>query len=129
MIRLPTLYADLAASMEALRAEHGALDRSREIVVAALEDGRAHYGINTGFGVLANRRIDPARLSELLVKGFTLDDERIKAGRTIGADYFDELLSRIRDTRQSRCPAVESRRFTNREGRRGVRGASSCLIV
>jgi histidine ammonia-lyase len=51
--------------MEALRAEHGALDRSREIVVAALEDGRAHYGINTGFGVLANRRIDPARLSEL----------------------------------------------------------------
>ena len=26
-----------------------------------------------------------ARLRELLVKGFTLDDERIKAGRTIGA--------------------------------------------
>jgi histidine ammonia-lyase len=65
MIRLPTLYADLAASMEALRAGHGALDRSREIVVAALEDGKAHYGINTGFGVLANKRIDPARLSEL----------------------------------------------------------------
>ena len=65
MIRLPKLYADLAASMEALRAGHGALDRSREIVVAALEDGKAHYGINTGFGVLANKRIDPARLSEL----------------------------------------------------------------
>jgi histidine ammonia-lyase len=65
MIRLPTLYADLAASMEALRAGHEALDRSREIVMAALADGRAHYGINTGFGVLANRRIDPARLSEL----------------------------------------------------------------
>lgn len=65
MIRLPNLYADLAASMEALRAGHGALDRSREIVVAALEDGKAHYGINTGFGVLANKRIDPARLSEL----------------------------------------------------------------
>lgn len=65
MIRLPTLYADLAASMEALRAGHGALDRSREIVMAALADGQAHYGINTGFGVLANKRIDPARLSEL----------------------------------------------------------------
>ena len=37
------------------------------------------------------------RLRELLVKGFTLDDERIRAGRTIGADYFDELLARIRD--------------------------------
>lgn len=42
-----------------------------------------------------------ARLSELLVKGFTLDDERIKAGRTIGKDYFDELLDRIRDIRSS----------------------------
>lgn len=41
------------------------------------------------------------RLSELLSKGFTLDDERIKAGRTIGHDYFDELLARIRDIRSS----------------------------
>ena len=36
-----------------------------------------------------------------MVKGFTLDDERIKAGRTLGADYFDELLDRIRDIRAS----------------------------
>jgi len=42
-----------------------------------------------------------ARLSELLVKGFTLDDERIKAGRSLGQDYFDELLARIRDIRSS----------------------------
>ncbi|MES2390396.1 MAG: virulence RhuM family protein [Acidobacteriota bacterium] len=42
-----------------------------------------------------------SRLSELLVKGFTLDDERIKAGRSIGQDYFDELLERIRDIRAS----------------------------
>lgn len=42
-----------------------------------------------------------ARLSELLVKGFTMDDDRIKAGRTLGADYFDELLARIRDIRSS----------------------------
>ena len=42
-----------------------------------------------------------ARLSELLVKGFTLDDERITAGRTLGQDYFDELLARIRDIRSS----------------------------
>jgi hypothetical protein len=41
------------------------------------------------------------RLRELLVKGFTMDDERIKAGRTLGADYFDELLARIRDIRAS----------------------------
>lgn len=42
-----------------------------------------------------------ARLGELLVKGFTLDDDRIKAGRTLGQDYFDELLDRIRDIRAS----------------------------
>ncbi len=42
-----------------------------------------------------------ARLSELLTKGFTLDDERIKSGRTLGGDYFDELLARIRDIRSS----------------------------
>ncbi|MDZ4686070.1 MAG: virulence RhuM family protein [Planctomycetaceae bacterium] len=42
-----------------------------------------------------------ARLGELLVKGFTLDDERIKAGRTLGDDFFDELLARIRDIRSS----------------------------
>ncbi|MGA2798955.1 MAG: RhuM family protein [Thermoguttaceae bacterium] len=42
-----------------------------------------------------------AQLGELLVKGFVLDDERIKAGRTIGQDYFDELLARIRDIRAS----------------------------
>src|SRR5690606_36268572 len=35
------------------------------------------------------------------VKGFTLDDERLKEGRTLGADYFDELLERIRDIRAS----------------------------
>jgi hypothetical protein len=42
-----------------------------------------------------------AQLRELLVKGFVLDDERIKAGRTIGQEYFEELLARIRDIRAS----------------------------
>jgi len=51
--------------MTALRSEHGALDRSRDIVDRALDDGKAHYGINTGFGVLANKRIDADQLSEL----------------------------------------------------------------
>jgi len=41
------------------------------------------------------------RLREYLVKGFTLDDERLKETRPSGADYFDELLERIRDIRAS----------------------------
>jgi len=40
------------------------------------------------------------RLREYLVKGFTLDDERLK-GRNRLADYFDELLARIREIRAS----------------------------
>jgi hypothetical protein len=39
------------------------------------------------------------RLREFLVKGFTLDDERLKRGPDDG--YFEELLSRIRDIRSS----------------------------
>jgi len=64
-IRLASLHSDLAASMEDLHAGHEALDRSREVVLRALEDGKAHYGINTGFGVLANKRIGAAQLAEL----------------------------------------------------------------
>lgn len=41
-----------------------------------------------------------ARLAEYLVKGFALDDERLKGARG-PADYFDELLARIREIRAS----------------------------
>lgn len=47
------------------------------------------------------RRWATERLNECLVKGFTMDDERLKAVRNIGSDYFDELLERIRDIRSS----------------------------
>ncbi len=40
------------------------------------------------------------RLREYLIKGFTLDDERLK-GHDRLADYFDELLARIREIRAS----------------------------
>lgn len=41
------------------------------------------------------------RLNEYLVKGFTMDDERLKEIRNFGEDYFNELLERIRDIRAS----------------------------
>jgi hypothetical protein len=40
-------------------------------------------------------------LREFLVKGFVLDDERLKQGKRFGKDYFDELLERIRAIRAS----------------------------
>ena len=45
-----------------------------------------------------------SRLGEYLVKGFTMDDARLKAPPVEGSgvpDYFDELLARIRDIRAS----------------------------
>ncbi|OFZ15548.1 MAG: hydroxyacid dehydrogenase [Bdellovibrionales bacterium RBG_16_40_8] len=42
-----------------------------------------------------------AQLQELLVKGFVMNDDRLKEGKSIGQDYFDELLLRIRDIRAS----------------------------
>lgn len=40
-------------------------------------------------------------LREFIVKGFVLDDERLKQGSRFGKDYFDELLERIREIRTS----------------------------
>lgn len=40
-------------------------------------------------------------LKEYVIKGFVLDDERLKQGRHFGQDYFEELLERIREIRAS----------------------------
>lgn len=41
-------------------------------------------------------------LKEYMIKGFVLDDDRLKQGETLlGKDYFDELLERVRSIRAS----------------------------
>ncbi|NMX22234.1 cell filamentation protein Fic, partial [ANME-1 cluster archaeon GoMg4] len=40
-------------------------------------------------------------LKEYIIKGFVLDDERLKQGKRFGKDYFEELLERIREIRAS----------------------------
>lgn len=50
----------------------------------------------TGFRIWATRA-----LKEYIIKGFVLDDERLKQGRRFGQDYFRELLERIREIRAS----------------------------
>jgi hypothetical protein len=70
-----------------------------------------HYHLDTilavGFRVRSHRGTQfrqwaMARLSEYLVKGFTMDDERLKNPPGKGQkDYFDEQLERIRDIRSS----------------------------
>jgi hypothetical protein len=55
---------------------------------------RSHRGVQF-------RRWATERLREYLVKGFVMDDERLKEGLNLGVDYSDELLERIRDIRAS----------------------------
>ena len=59
------MFSDLDDSMSRLRQRHEAVSQSRKIVEEALLDGEAHYGINTGFGVLANKRISSDDLATL----------------------------------------------------------------
>ena len=47
------------------------------------------------------RRWATSVLKEYIVKGFALDDELLKKGTRFGKDYFDHLLSRIREIRAS----------------------------
>jgi hypothetical protein len=83
-------YLTTAADGKRYRTQHYSLD----MILAV------GYRVRSARGT-AFRQWATARLTELLAKGFTMDDERIKQGRTLGADYFDELLERIRDIRAS----------------------------
>src|SRR5690625_211863 len=67
---------------------------NREMILSVGYRVRSHRG--TQF-----RQWATERLNEYLVKGFTMDDDRLKEIRNLGNDYFDELLKRIRDIRAS----------------------------
>ena len=61
------------------------------------------YRVRSSRGVQF-RRWATERLGEYLIKGFTMDDARLKSPPAAGGelpDYFDELLARIRDIRAS----------------------------
>lgn len=69
-----------------------------------------HYNFDmilaVGYRVRSNvgihfRRWASGVLTEYTKKGFALNDERLRNPKEFGADYFDELLERIRDIRAS----------------------------
>lgn len=93
----------------------GELDRGAVVknYLTTAADGKTysvrHYNLEMvlaiGYRVRSDRGIAfrqwaTERLREYLVKGFTLDDERLKGGSGL-ADHFDELLARIREIRAS----------------------------
>lgn len=69
-VKVETLYEDLEKSCQAIIADPSAVQAARKIVENALGDGNTYYGINTGFGALANKRImgeDLTRLQKNLI--------------------------------------------------------------
>jgi hypothetical protein len=100
--------------------EEGELEREstvRKFRTVQLEGGREvareldYYNldviISVGYRVKSQRgtqfRIWATKiLREYIIKGFAMDDERLKQGSALfGKDYFDELLERIREIRAS----------------------------
>lgn len=81
------------------------LEGSREV-----EREIKHYNLDmvlaVGYRVRSNvgihfRRWASGVLTEYMKKGFVMNDERLRNPKEFGADYFDELLERIRDIRAS----------------------------
>ena len=89
------------SKMEIVRSE-GGREVTREVEFYNLDAIIAvGYRVNsyqaTQFRIWATKT-----LKEFIIKGFVMDDERLKQGkRVFGKDYFDELLERIREIRAS----------------------------
>ena len=81
-------FATTAADGKTYQIEHYNLD----VIISVGYRVKSHRG--TQFRIWATQR-----LREYIVKGFALDDERLK--RRGGGNYFEELLARIRDIRSS----------------------------
>lgn len=78
------------------------------------EDGKSYTSkfynlqaiVAVGFKVNSHRAIEFRKwsnqiLHEYIVKGFAMDDERLKQIKHFGEDYFEEMLERIREIRLS----------------------------
>lgn len=84
--------------------QHGAIEDKTQIKTVKYYNLRAITAI--GYRVNSHRAIEFRKwateiLHEYIIKGFAMDDERLKQIRHFGIDYFDEMLERIREIRLS----------------------------
>ncbi|MBC8258060.1 MAG: virulence RhuM family protein [SAR324 cluster bacterium] len=84
--------------------QHGAIKKKEQV-----KDVK-HYNLKVitavGYRVNSHRAIEFRKwateiLHEYIIKGFAMDDERLKQIKHFGKDYFDEMLERIREIRLS----------------------------
>ena len=64
-VNVKNLYSSLENSIDALKNDNQRVHKAREIVENALSKGAPHYGINTGFGALATKRVSDSQLAQL----------------------------------------------------------------
>lgn len=104
-LHLRAIYAEMELDEQATCKEYLQV---REEGARTVRRSLRHYNLDAilavGYRVRSARGVQfrqwaTARLREFLIKGFTLDDERLKEPG--GRDYFDELLARIREIRAS----------------------------
>jgi hypothetical protein len=89
-----TVKKSLTVQMEGARTVNRKIDLyNLDVTISVGYRVKSHRG--TQFRIWATQR-----LREYMIKGFTLDDERLKDGGTRN-DYFDELIERVREIRTS----------------------------
>lgn len=109
-VSIPTVNEHFKSIFESKELEENSVIRKFRITA---KDGKVydtkHYNLDAilavGYRVRSDRGTQfrkwaTDRLQEYLIKGFTMDDERLKQGGS-RARYFQELLQRIRDIRSS----------------------------
>lgn len=84
--------------------QHGAIEGKTQIKEVKYYNLRAITAV--GYRVNSHRAIEFRKwateiLHEYIIKGFAMDDERLKQIKHFGIDYFDEMLERIREIRLS----------------------------
>lgn len=84
--------------------QHGAIEGKTQETEVKYYNLRAITAV--GYRVNSHRAIEFRKwateiLHEYIIKGFAMDDERLKQIKHFGTDYFDEMLERIREIRLS----------------------------
>lgn len=110
-VTIPTINEHLATIFESGELDEDSVIRNFRITAT---DGKAydtkHYALDAiiavGYRVNSKQATHfriwaTATLKEFVIKGFVLDDERLKLNKRFGKDYFDELIDRIREIRAS----------------------------
>lgn len=110
-VEIPTINYHLKEIFESGEVDENSVIRNFRITAADNKQYQTkHYSLDAiiaiGYRVNSRRATQfriwaTATLKEFLVKGFVLDDDRLKLNRRYGKDYFEELLERIREIRAS----------------------------